>query len=63
MDLMAIQRSWKVPFFYSQNKQDKGAAALDRLAQDIDWSKWKNSYCFPPFSLIGAQLGLHHPLR
>lgn len=56
VDLMASSSSRKAPFFYSWNRADHEALALDALAPDVDWTRWENPYCFPPFPLIEAVL-------
>ena len=56
VDLMASSSSRKAPFFYSWNRADHEALALDSLAADVDWTVWENPYCFPPFPLIEAVL-------
>ena len=50
VDLMATDRSRKVPLFYC--RMDVEAWGLDSLAQDVDWSQFSLPYCFPPFPLL-----------
>ena len=52
IDLMASEMSRKEPFFFSWNRADKEALALDALAPDISWATWQFPYLFPPFPLI-----------
>ena len=56
IDLMASQKSRKVPFFYSWNRQDQEALDLDALSPRINWAAWEKPYLFPPFPLIAACL-------
>ena len=56
VDLMASNMSRKEPFFYSWDRRDTEALALDSLSQDINWAGWQFPYLFPPFSLIGPCL-------
>ena len=56
VDLMASTLSRKSPFFYSWNRRDLEALALDSLSRDIRWNAWTRPYLFPPFPLIAACL-------
>ena len=52
VDLMASDRSRKVPLFYSWSRADLEAWGIDSLAQDVNWSMFQLPYCFPPFPLL-----------
>ena len=56
VDLMASMQSRKCPFFYSWNRKDEEALALDSLSRDVRWNAWTKPYLFPPFPLIAACL-------
>ena len=56
IDLMASQRSRKVPRFMSWNREDTEAEALDSMSLAVRWDTWELPYLFPPFSLIGKCL-------
>ena len=56
VDLMATTSSRKAPYFYSWNRADTEALALDALSPDIKWAGWTRPYLFPPFSLIPPAL-------
>ena len=53
---MATTLSRKVPFFYSWNRQDTKALAINSLAPDVSWANWELPYVFPPFPLIAPVL-------
>jgi ribonuclease HI len=57
IDLFADHLNCQTPIFMSW-KGSPGSIAMDALAQD--WTKWKNPYAFPPFSLIPRVL---HQIR
>ena len=52
VDLMATDKSRKVPLFYSWNRSDREAWGIDSLASDVNWTHFQLPYCFPPFPLI-----------
>ena len=52
VDLMASDRSRKVPVFFSWSRLDIEAWGLDSLAQDVNWAQFSLPYCFPPFPLL-----------
>ena len=56
IDLMATQRSRKVPRYISWHREDKDAVALDSLSSVVKWNIWSLPYLFPPFSLVGSCL-------
>ena len=56
IDLMASERSRKVPRYISWSKDDEDAVALDSLSSGVKWNTWDLPYLFPPFCLLGRCL-------